>query len=235
MVQLANKTGAAVNVPVSATSFIKLDVGLLLKEDPELVMDIYHRVDEFAFDYLRRSSSLQCRPARNFTMSDFEGAFKQIEKEPYHGLAIMTASRELCVPVAQEIHTKPLAASIDPDGTYVLAGGLGGLGKSIAMLLADSGAKKMVFLSRSGGGPGAEPFLKSLAHKGVDARAIAVDIMDQQALETLLPGLGNVSGVVQCAAVIKVSAHSRRLIRLSSSSSPRYLLLTLFRTPFSKR
>ncbi|KAF6838923.1 polyketide synthase (beta-ketoacyl synthase domain-containing protein) [Colletotrichum plurivorum] len=203
VVQLANKTGAAINVPVSATSFIKLDVGLLLKEDPELVMDIYHRVDEFAFEYLRRSSSLQCRPVRTFAMSDFEGAFKQIEKNPYHGLAIMAASRELSVPVAQEIHAKPLAASIDQDGTYVLAGGLGGLGKSIATLLAESGARKMVFLSRSGGGAGAESFLTSLAQKGVDARAIAVDIMDEQALKSLLPGLGNIAGVVQCAAVIR--------------------------------
>jgi hypothetical protein len=40
---------------------------------------------------------------------------------------------------------------LDPNGTYVLAGGLGALGLNIANMMADRGAKHLVFLSRSGG------------------------------------------------------------------------------------
>ncbi|GKT69670.1 polyketide synthase [Colletotrichum tofieldiae] len=201
VVQLADKTGAAPNVPVTATTYTRLDLGLLVEEDPDLVKDLFSMVDRFAFDYLRKSSSLQCQPVHRFPMSAFEDALKQVEREPYHGLTIMEANQDTLVRVAREVQTKPLAEVIDPEGTYVLAGGLGGLGRSIAKLLVDKGAKKLVFLSRSGSSADADTFLKSL--HGADAKAVAVDITNRKALEGLIPDLGKVSGVVQCAAVIK--------------------------------
>ncbi|KZL83622.1 beta-ketoacyl synthase domain-containing protein [Colletotrichum incanum] len=201
VIQLADKTGGVPNVPAATTTYTKLDLCLLVEEDPDLVKDLFSMVDRFAFDYLRKSSSLQCQPVHRFPMSAFEDAFKQIEREPYHGLTIMEANQDTLVRVAREVQTKPLAEVIDPEGTYVLAGGLGGLGRSIAKLLVDNGAKKLVFLSRSGGNADADTFLKSLY--GADAKAIAVDITNRKALEGLIPALGRVSGVVQCAAVIK--------------------------------
>ncbi|KAK1985893.1 beta-ketoacyl synthase domain-containing protein [Colletotrichum cereale] len=201
VVQLVDRTGGAPTVPISATAYIKLDLGVLLEEDPDLVKDLFSTVDRFVFDYLRKSSSLQCRPVHRFPMSAFGDALKQLEREPHHGLTIAEANQDTLVRVAREVRTKPLADVVDPEGTYVLAGGLGGLGRSIAKLLADNGAKKLVFLSRSGGGAGSEAFFESL--RGVDAKAVAVDITDRKALEALVPGLGKVLGVVQCAAVIK--------------------------------
>ncbi|EFQ26763.1 beta-ketoacyl synthase domain-containing protein [Colletotrichum graminicola] len=201
VVQLADRTGGALSVPVSAAAYIKLDLGLLVEEDPDLVKDLFSIVDRFAFDYLRASSSLQCQPVHRFPMSALEDAFKQLERDPHHGLTIVEANQDTLVHVARAVRTKSLADAINPEGTYVLAGGLGGLGRSITKLLADNGAKKLVFLSRSGGGAEANTFFESLC--GVDAKAIAVDITDRKALEALVPDLGKVSGVVQCAAVIK--------------------------------
>ncbi|KAK1971981.1 beta-ketoacyl synthase domain-containing protein [Colletotrichum sublineola] len=201
VVQLTDRTEGPPSVSVSATAYIKLDLGLLVEEDPDLVKDLFSMVDRFAFDYLRTSSSLQCQPVHRFPMSALEDAFKQLERDPHHGLTIVEANQDTLVRVARAARTKRLADVVDPEGTYVLAGGLGGLGRGIAKLLADNGAKKLVFLSRSGGGAKADTFCKSLS--GVDAKAIAVDITDRKALEALVPGLGKVSGVVQCAAVIK--------------------------------
>ncbi|KAK1992151.1 beta-ketoacyl synthase domain-containing protein [Colletotrichum falcatum] len=201
VVQLADGTGTAPSVPVSAAAYVKLDLGLLVEEDPDLVKDLFTTVDRYAFDYLRASSSLQCQPVHRFPVSALEDAFRQLERDPHHGLTVVEANQDTLVRVARSVRTKPLADVVDPEGTYVLAGGLGGLGRSIAKLLADNGAKKLVFLSRSGGGAEADAFFESLY--GVDAKAIAVDITDRKALLALAPGLGKVSGVVQCAAVIK--------------------------------
>lgn len=184
---------------------MRFDVATIMKDDPDLIKEFFTTVDHFAFDYLRKSSSLQCQPVHRFPMSNFEGAFKQIDKAPYHGLVTMTADRDTLVPVATETQIKPLADAIDSKGTYVLAGGLGGLGRSIAKLLADNGAKKLVFLSRSGGNQDAQDFLHHLSKSGVQATAAAVDITDLQALRALAPTLGKIAGVVQCAAVIQVS------------------------------
>ena len=38
----------------------------------------------------------------------------------------------------------------DPDATYVISGGLGGLGRSMARWMADRGARNLILLSRSG-------------------------------------------------------------------------------------
>ncbi|KAK1731468.1 beta-ketoacyl synthase domain-containing protein [Colletotrichum acutatum] len=202
--QLSDRMRKPVRGPVAtSTMFMRFDVATIMKDDPDLIKEFFTMVDQFAFDYLRKSSSLQCQPVHRFPMSNFEGAFKQIDKTPYHGLVTMTANRDTLVPVATVTQIKPLADVIDPKGTYVLAGGLGGLGRSIAKLLADNGAKKLVFLSRSSGNQDAQEFLHCLSKSGVQATAVAVDITDLQALKALAPTLGKIAGVVQCAAVIQ--------------------------------
>lgn len=101
---------------------------------------------------------------------------------------------------------KPVA--LHADATYVLIGGLGGLGKAIAKLMVDRGARNLLFLSRSG--PKASEdhdFLDSLARRGVKVSVTRVDICDLDALRCVLAntGLPPIKGAVQCAAVISDS------------------------------
>ncbi|TDZ29479.1 Highly reducing polyketide synthase azaB [Colletotrichum spinosum] len=203
IIQLVDKTNRASIIPASAMTCVKLDIGLLLEEDPELVKALFTAVDEFVSTFLRSDSDLQCEPVHNFALSSLSAAYKHLRRHPHFGLVVMTVDQETRVPVARELSLNPLAGVIDPLGTYILAGGLGGLGRSIANLLAVNGARRLVFLSRSRGGPNAEAFLDGLRAEGVDARAVCVDITDREALQTHRLSLGKISGVVQCAAVIK--------------------------------
>ena len=41
--------------------------------------------------------------------------------------------------------------ALDPKGSYLLAGGLGGLGRSVATWMVEHGARSLIFLSRSAG------------------------------------------------------------------------------------
>lgn len=96
-------------------------------------------------------------------------------------------------------------AQLDPNATYVLVGGLGGLGKSVANLLAKRGACHLLFVSRSGikSAEDAE-FIQSLFNQGVQAIVLAVDICDEQGLRKaiLAANMPPIKGAVQCAAVI---------------------------------
>lgn len=104
------------------------------------------------------------------------------------------------------VGTNPLRpAALDPNATYVLVGGLGGLGRAVAQLMAARGARNLLFLSRSGAKTHEDfEFLQSFAKRGVTAKALPVDICDEKSLRATISNttMPPIKGAVQCAAVI---------------------------------
>jgi NAD(P)-dependent dehydrogenase (short-subunit alcohol dehydrogenase family) len=111
------------------------------------------------------------------------------------------------VNVINDPQTKPLSEVIGTEGTYLIVGGFLGLGGSIAKLLVKSGARHLVFLSRSGASSDAsKAFMKHLQSSGVVVRAVTADVCDATALQAdikIIAGtMPPIQGVFQCAAVI---------------------------------
>lgn len=101
----------------------------------------------------------------------------------------------------------------DADKSYLIAGGLGGLGRSTGTWLADRGAKNIILVSRSG--PASKTsvaFIKQLEERGVRVHATACDITNFADLSATLSKLAEsmppVRGVIQAAMVLQVSPRS---------------------------
>lgn len=97
---------------------------------------------------------------------------------------------------------------LQPEGTYVLAGGLGGLGRNIATFLVDLGARHICFLSRSPtASPDSETFLAGLRKRQVSVSAYKCDISDMPSLRATLQQCRRdhppIKGVIQCAMVLR--------------------------------
>lgn len=100
--------------------------------------------------------------------------------------------------------------SFKKDRTYVVAGGLGGLGKVITTWMVQRGAQHLMLLSRSGARDDeTKLFLAELQDKDIDVVAPVCDIGDEQALDEVLghycaqmPPFG---GCVQATMVLQVS------------------------------
>jgi len=95
----------------------------------------------------------------------------------------------------------------DPDGAYVVTGGLSGFGLEAARWLSRSGARRLALIGRRGGStPGAADALAAFRSTGVRAEAIACDIADEIALGRALAhirrSLGPVRGVLHAAMVL---------------------------------
>lgn len=143
---------------------------------------------------------------QRFDISSISDAFSSLSASSSH--AVIDFCSDSVVPVAMSTPVSEFRTFIDPDRTYVLSGGLGGLGRSISRLLLDSGARHLAYLSRSGGSsPESREFMDGLISKRINAKAYAVDICNTSGVEhtirSIVQDMPPVCGVFHCAAVIK--------------------------------
>jgi acyl transferase domain-containing protein/acyl carrier protein len=95
--------------------------------------------------------------------------------------------------------------SVRPDATYLVTGGLGGVGLETAVWLLERGAKHLALLSRRGpASPEAQAWLRQLP-RDVTVRAFAADVADRGQLAGVLDEIATtmppLRGVVHSAAV----------------------------------
>lgn len=105
---------------------------------------------------------------------------------------------------------KTSATLLRPDASYILIGGTGGLGRSMAKWMASKGAKNIVLVSRRAAiNDKVQALIDNLAPLGVRVVVKACDVSNQLSVETLvkqeMKDLPPVRGVVQGAMVLRVS------------------------------
>ena len=100
--------------------------------------------------------------------------------------------------------------TFDSPASYVIAGGLGGLGRSAAKWLVDRGARYLILLSRSkptAYSPAVEAFIKDLKACGVHIYAPPCDVADLKALQDCLAVCAStmppIKGCIQASMVLK--------------------------------
>ncbi|KAH9222301.1 hypothetical protein DL95DRAFT_508189 [Leptodontidium sp. 2 PMI_412] len=103
---------------------------------------------------------------------------------------------------------KEKVLQLDPEATYLLAGGLGGIGKSLAELMVKHGAKHLAFSSRSGAqSVGSKIFMEKLQSQGIDATAYVCHIENAESVEATLKQVATdlppIKGFVHCAMQLK--------------------------------
>ena len=106
------------------------------------------------------------------------------------------------------IETKP-DYHFDEHSTYLIAGGLGGLGRSAARWMVSRGVKNLILLSRSGAqSDAAISLIEELETKGAHVEAPPCDITKADILESILEKLAAtlppIKGVIQGSMVLKV-------------------------------
>lgn len=100
----------------------------------------------------------------------------------------------------------PDAPRIHADGTYLIAGGLGGLGLSLAKWMVGEGAKHLVLLGRNAPNASAEVAMHDMQSAGADVRALRADIARRGDVDAILEHIEKdmppLRGIVHAAAVL---------------------------------
>ncbi|MGK4001421.1 SDR family NAD(P)-dependent oxidoreductase [Sorangium sp. So ce1036] len=109
------------------------------------------------------------------------------------------------VPYAPAQRPAPGPLSFDADATYLLTGGLGGIGLVVLEWMAARGARHFALLGRSGPSPSAEQVLDRLREGGAEVRTFSVDVADRErlraALEQIQRTMPPLAGVLHAAGV----------------------------------
>ena len=114
----------------------------------------------------------------------------------------------LHVPRLQRVSLKSANQRFDanPDGSYLITGGLGMLGRHVAQWLAERGAKQVVLVSRRSPDELAREFLDSLTQSGCEVVVHSADMSRRDEVAAMLGRFGTewrpLAGIVHAAGVL---------------------------------
>ena len=114
---------------------------------------------------------LQALPARCWPFGEAEAAFRFMGQGHHTGKIVITQSP---------------SPAIRADASYLVTGGLGGLGLACAVGLADAGARHLTLLGRKAPSAQAESAIAALRARGVVVVVAAADVADAAALARAL-------------------------------------------------
>ncbi|KAG9228044.1 hypothetical protein BJ875DRAFT_538404 [Amylocarpus encephaloides] len=127
-------------------------------------------IDLIIMELFRENDLRPSNPLDMLSISDLEQALRALQGGKSSGEMVLEIMKG--AEVLTSLKTKP-SYSFYPNATFVIAGGLGGLGRSIARWLATRGARNPILLSRSGpvGKGKAQELLADLHRKVVRVEA----------------------------------------------------------------
>ncbi|KAI0486768.1 polyketide synthase [Xylaria cf. heliscus] len=181
--------------------FEQFDFFYLMKNDPIRAQRIFQRAMKqvLANDYPRRT------PTMEFSFSQVRDAFRDIQSRRCIGKVVLESHHDDVMSVVPS--PKP-TTRFDPDISFVIVGGFGGLGQAIARWAVSRGVKNLILLSRSGPVKAtAKAFLNEITPLCRNVAAPACDVADKQALERCiaecLTYMPRIKGCIQGSMVLK--------------------------------
>jgi hypothetical protein len=153
--------------------------------------------------YYRQGSIEPISPTKVFDARTIGEAFRYMQKGQHMGKIVlrMPEDTETLGVVQQQ---KQL--SLNPDASYLLVGGLGGIGRAVSNWMVENGARELIYLSRSAGErPADQAFFRELESQGCRAIAVAGSAANMIDVQRAVNASSKpISGVIQMSMVLRV-------------------------------
>ncbi|OGM44452.1 hypothetical protein ABOM_006955 [Aspergillus bombycis] len=155
--------------------FASVDLLTVAKHRPQVFVKLYDELGKLWSEGKIR----QPQPVTKYTYSNIQAGLRSLQLG-------QSVGKIVCVPSDEQIPVLPEPESpfeLDSNGSYILAGGLGGIGRSIAYWMASKGGKHLIFLSRSHGlSSAAGEMISTLQSMDCQPHVFCCDIADEQRL-----------------------------------------------------
>ncbi|KAI2787681.1 Highly reducing polyketide synthase sdnO [Penicillium oxalicum] len=182
-------------------TFAAVDLVVLFENQIERMYDEFQTV----VSLFESGELVPVAPVTSIPISNIEEAFRLIASRKHTGKVVIDIQPDA---VVKAVIAKPEPLQLDPSGSYVVAGGLGDLGKRICRLLAAHGAHHVVTLSRRTlSEEDRQAFEAELAQLGAKLHIVKCDVVDEssmkEAAEICKESLPPVKGIIHAGMVLR--------------------------------
>jgi acyl transferase domain-containing protein/aryl carrier-like protein len=178
-------------------SFFAIDVERMYRDRPQLVGDIMHELlDRF------EQQALKPLPHRIFPITEIESGFRLMAQARHIGKIVFSLNDQE-VSIAD---TSSIPARFKNDCTYLIAGGLGGIGLALAQWMVQRGARHLMLVGRHDPALPARDVIFELQQAGVQVEVHSTDITQPQQVAEVVARIRDsmppLKGVVHAAGVL---------------------------------
>ncbi|OCL05917.1 reducing type I polyketide synthase [Glonium stellatum] len=182
-----------------SVTFAAVDLILLGNFKGEIVARALGNV----MNLLKEKSIQAVTPTTIYSVSEVEKAFRLMQAGKHLGKVVVKPNFGDSVKVQQRV------IKLLPQASYLVVGGTGGIGRSIARRMVERGAKHLILLSRSAEADSNIAFLNELEAAGSKVLARNCDVADKSGLAQVMSECAKkmppVRGVIQGAMVLQDS------------------------------
>jgi NAD(P)-dependent dehydrogenase (short-subunit alcohol dehydrogenase family)/acyl carrier protein len=176
-------------------AFFTIDLGRMFVARPSLWTKLLREVIA-----LFEAGAIEPLLAQVFPLSQAPDAFRYMAQGKHIGKIVLTM-REDEVQVAP-----PREVSFGPDGTYLITGGAGGLGLSVAQWMVARGARHLALVGRSGANAAAEASVEQMRQSGAQVAVMRADVAQEQQVADVLAEIRRtmppLKGIIHAAGVL---------------------------------
>ncbi|CAJ2508142.1 Uu.00g093280.m01.CDS01 [Anthostomella pinea] len=205
MVEIGRSNGAGkldMGLFAQNRSYCAVDVEQIIAKKPSIIA----RHLESVMRLYGYGSIAPIQPAKVFPASEVLEAFDCLKNGTCKGKVVvgMGLSGDRSDIIATAANRK-IITSFDRRASYILVGGLGGIGRQIAIWLAENGAGNLIFLSRSAGkAPGDQDFIRELEAMGVSVQVVQGSVTSAEDVTKAVSEASHpVKGVLQMSMVLR--------------------------------
>ncbi|MCX6049752.1 MAG: SDR family NAD(P)-dependent oxidoreductase [Chloroflexi bacterium] len=148
--------------------YTRFDLNEVAHQQPALLATMFQTIAE-----LLTANKLKPLPATVFSIREAGAAFAHMQQAKQIGKIVLT------IPSVD-------ASTLQAAATYLITGGLGGLGLAVAQWLVEQGARHLLLVGRSRPKPAVQAQLDAWAALGVTVTIAQTDVTNRQAMQALV-------------------------------------------------
>ncbi|MBN1814014.1 MAG: SDR family NAD(P)-dependent oxidoreductase [Anaerolineae bacterium] len=178
-------------------SFLAIDLNQLARERPVFVGSLLREIVALVGD-----GALSPLPFKTFPISEVTDAFSCMAKTRHIGKLIVLLEDQTALAVL----ATEAPVSFRADGAYLITGGLGGLGLTVAQWMVERGARNLALMGRSEPSAAAQRVLQTMREAGTRVLVVRADVTQRQQVDDALAEIDRtmppLRGLIHAAGVL---------------------------------